>query len=221
MDVDAVQVMVEEQSHRAARPGHHRGKLPFPACRQPAHFCDLAHRDPCCRNHQPLKTHAGWTPTLDARDGLAVIRTSPNGHRYWNPPRQLTLPDEEEPSDRRTMMPSAGTRLSDQQTQAVSRRQLLGLARPQPGQLRPPRTDEAPTHRITRTATSHPAPARPPQKEPSERYRYRPHSNQLRSVMPSANADALLYFQRLPPTSNTRIPKNHHFEEDSARCGRS
>jgi hypothetical protein len=90
------------------------GTCSFPSCRQPAHKCDLDHRepfdhadprrggltepsnlDPLCRNHHLLKTHTGWSAVRDPHDGLSLIWTSPTGHSYVNPPRQFRLPDED------------------------------------------------------------------------------------------------------------------------------
>ncbi|GAA3371912.1 HNH endonuclease signature motif containing protein [Streptomyces sannanensis] len=91
----------ETARHVIARDAH----CTFPHCNQPAHRCDLDHRDPfnhhvpeaggqttpdnlhpLCRRHHLLKTHhPGWTVTR-APDTGVTHWTSPTGHRYEAPP---------------------------------------------------------------------------------------------------------------------------------------
>ena len=84
----------------------------FPSCRQPAWRCDLDHRerfdhhhpgdggctsqtnlDPLCRAHHMLKHRTNWCSI--ARDGYGRGWISPTGHHYFDPPRSLTLPNEQ------------------------------------------------------------------------------------------------------------------------------
>ena len=83
----------------------------FPSCRQPSWRCELDHRDafdhdrpdagggttpdnldPLCRAHHQMKHHCGWSST--PVDGLGREWISPTRHRYLDPARSLTLPDE-------------------------------------------------------------------------------------------------------------------------------
>ena len=86
----------------------------FPACRQPAHLCELDHRDPfdhsdpraggrtepanldpLCKNNHLLKTHTDWSVTRSAADGVTLNWTSPTGHRYLDHPDEHALPDQD------------------------------------------------------------------------------------------------------------------------------
>ncbi|MBM9477709.1 DUF222 domain-containing protein [Nakamurella flavida] len=88
----------------------------FPSCRQPVWRCDIDHRDrfdrrnprsggptttgntdPLCRRHHLFKHHADWSlrrnpPTASDPAGLGVSWTSPTGHSYLDPPRQVAVP---------------------------------------------------------------------------------------------------------------------------------
>ncbi|GAA2007606.1 DUF222 domain-containing protein [Nakamurella flavida] len=88
----------------------------FPSCRQPAWRCDIDHRnpydhhrptaggpttttnlDPLCRRHHLFKHHTDWTlrrnqPSPTDPAGLGITWTSPTGHTYPDPPRQVTVP---------------------------------------------------------------------------------------------------------------------------------
>ncbi|GAA2014710.1 hypothetical protein GCM10009818_29060 [Nakamurella flavida] len=89
----------------------------FPSCRQPAWRCDIDHRnpfdhhrpsagghtttsnlDPLCRRHHLFKHHTDWTlrrdqPSPTDPAGLGVTWTSPTGHTYPDPPRQVAIPE--------------------------------------------------------------------------------------------------------------------------------
>ena len=86
----------------------------FPACRQPAHLCELDHRDPfdhtdpgaggrtepanlnpLCKNNHLMKTHTAWSVTRSAADGVTLNWTSPTGHRYLDHPDEHALPDQD------------------------------------------------------------------------------------------------------------------------------
>jgi hypothetical protein len=76
----------------------------FPACRQPAHRCDIDHRVPypngptaasnlcvLCRRHHRLKHDTDWT--LDQHPDGTFVWTSPTGHRYLVEPEPLHPPE--------------------------------------------------------------------------------------------------------------------------------
>jgi hypothetical protein len=84
----------------------------FPACRIPAHRCDLDHRVPYdpstgtgptnpenlgarCRGHHNLKASSGWTVTRRS-DGTITWRT-PSDHTYHRPPTPIGEPIESAP----------------------------------------------------------------------------------------------------------------------------
>ncbi|GAA3374957.1 hypothetical protein GCM10020367_40840 [Streptomyces sannanensis] len=91
----------ETARHVIARDGH----CTFPHCNQPAHRCDLDHREsfnhqnpeaggqttpdnlhPLCHRHHQLKTHhPDWSVTRDPDTGVTRW-TSPTGHHYDSPP---------------------------------------------------------------------------------------------------------------------------------------
>ena len=87
----------------------------FPACRQPAHLCELDHRDPfdhthpgaggltepanldpLCQNNHLMKTHTAWSATRSAADGVTLNWTSPTGHGYLDHPDEHALPEQDE-----------------------------------------------------------------------------------------------------------------------------